>query len=168
MINFNGRNRFPKCMDKIATSGHWLMYVDDVIYCSSEQEVQGIIDSYTLEMAKTDISENIAKHAKELRDKVVSNISAAEMASWPLKVQEAETFVKTNDPNNCPLLFMEASVRGITLAALVAKVQENSSRLSSLEAFISGVDGRHRDTVSALQTFEEIADYDYTVGWPGV
>ena len=102
--------------------------------------------------------------AKQKRDSVVAGISPAEMASWPIKRQEAEQF--TGADASAPLLSAEAQSRGIATAAMVQRVLANGAALSALEAVIAGNSGRHRDAVNALTDYDAIANYDYSAGWP--
>jgi hypothetical protein len=90
------------------------------------------------------------------------------MASWPIKAAEAAKFHAGAAETECPMLAKEAAERGVTLAQLVAKVDGNASRFSALESMIGGTDGKHRDAISALQTFVDVADYDFSTGWPDV
>jgi hypothetical protein len=133
---------------------------------SDDTKVQAIIDGYTLAQAKADKCVLVLAYAKALRDKIVATISKGEMASWSIKRAEAETFDAAGDASQCPMLSAEASARGITLAALVAKVNTNSARFGGAEAAIGGNDGRHRDAIMALTSFDEVAAYDYSAGWP--
>ena len=102
--------------------------------------------------------------ARQKRDAVVASISVAEMTSWPIKRDEAKAYDGTDA--SAPMLAIEAQARLITTAALVAKVSAKAAALSQLEAQIAGVSGRHCDAIKALQTFDAVADYDYSGGWP--
>jgi hypothetical protein len=151
----------------IALAGETLVQVDGVWQASDTAAVQAIIDSYTLGQAKAEKMSSVLAHSKELRDKVVASISAGEMASWPIKRSEAEAF-SADQTAPCPMLTAEAQARGIPLADLVAKVHANSARFSAAEAAIGGTDGKHRDAIAALTTFEEVAAYDFSTGWPEI
>lgn len=144
----------------VETSGRWL--ADDPV------AVQAIMDAYTLAHAIAYRQAESLAIAKALRDKAVSGISAGEMAGWPIKRAEALAFLA--DPANAvtPMLTAEAAARGITVAALVGKVGGNSARFGALEAAISGADGAHRDALGALTTFEDVAAYDLSAGWPAI
>jgi hypothetical protein len=168
MINFKGLERCAPCMKRIADAGHVIRYVDNVLECSDPAAVQAIIDGFTLEDAKAARIAEVLAHAKKLRDKVVAQVSPGEMSCWSIKRAEAERFRTTGDGAFCPVLTVEAQYRQITLAALVTKVEANAARLSAVEAIIGGVDGRHRDAIAALTTFEAVEAYDFTTGWPEV
>lgn len=88
------------------------------------------------------------------------------MASWPIKRAEAARFAETADPADAPILTAEAAARGIPLADIVTRVQANAVQLAMLEAAISGIAGRHKDAVRALDTFEAVLAYDWQAGWP--
>lgn len=158
----------PGLSNKIALSGHWVEMRDGAFVTSDDTAVQAIMDSYSLDEAKTYRCNEVSQKAKALRDKVIKTISAGEMASWPIKLAEAAKFAATGLPADAPMLSAEAEARGITLADLVAKVGGNASVFAVLEATIGGVDGKHRDAIKALTTFEEVAAYDFSAGWPEV
>lgn len=109
----------------------------------------------------------IDAHAKALRDYVVSNISPAEMASWPIKRAEAAAYLASGNATDAPMLGMEAYVRGVDLGTLAQKVLAKATLLSQLEAAIAGAAGRHTDAVSAITRQDDLMAYDWTVGWPG-
>jgi hypothetical protein len=150
----------------ISAAGHWLEQRDGVWISSNDAIVQAIIDAYTLDAAKTELSKSVLAHAKLLRDRVVANISMGELASWPVKLSEAAKFAQTGAAGDCPMLSGEAAARGITLAALVAKVGGNATGFSAIEGAIGGADGKHRDAIKALSTFQEVATYNIHSGWP--
>lgn len=125
-------------------------------------------ETMTLERGKALKCAEIAARAKSLRDKAISNVSAGEMASWPLKLAEAKAYAASANPADAPLLSVEAAVRGLTLSELIAKVDGNAQAFSALETQIAGTDGRHRDAVNVLTTLEDVAAYDYEGGWPEV
>lgn len=106
--------------------------------------------------------------AKAKRDSVVAAISAAEMASWSIKRGEAMAYQAAGaaaTDADAPNLVIEATARGITTAALVAKVLVKTAVLSTLEAQIAGTCGKHQDAIAAL-SIDLVATYDITTGWP--
>lgn len=103
--------------------------------------------------------------AKTKRDNIVANISAAEMASWPIKRAEALLFSSSGLAADAPVLSIEAQARGITLASLVAKVLTKAAFFADLEAKIAGACGKHQDVIAALP-LADVAAYDITAGWP--
>jgi hypothetical protein len=133
-----------------------------------ESAVQAIIDSYTLAQAKAVKKAQSLAIAKSLRDKVVAAISPGEMASWPIKRDEALRYSQTGNAADAPLLSMEAQARGITLAAMMTRVASNAASFAAAEAAIGGADGRHRDAIDKLLRFEDVADYNLNTGWPEV
>lgn len=152
----------------ITRAGYVLKQENGAWGSSDDAAVQIIIDSYTLDDAKAYRAEEVSAHAKTLRDKVIRAISAGEMASWPIKLAEARAFEQGASAEQCPMLAGEAAARGITLAELVGKVAGNATTFAGLEAAIAGADGKHRDAIKALSTFDEVAAYDYLSGWPEV
>jgi hypothetical protein len=152
----------------ITSAGHWLMQVDGVWLSSDDAAVQAIIDTYTLDLAKAEKCSLVLARAAELRDKVTATVSVGEMAAWPIKRAEADLFAASADPLQCPMLTKESQRRGITLAELVTKVLANAARFEYAETAIGGTDGMHRDAINRLTTFEAVAAYDFSVGWPEV
>lgn len=152
----------------IARAGHSLECLDGTWIASDDVAVQAIIDAYTLDQAKAEKSLRVALHAKMLRDRVIADYSPAEMSSWPIKLSEAAKYAESHNAADAPLLSAEAAVRGITLDAMMGKVGGNAQTFSALEAQIAGIDGKHRDAIGALMTFEAVAAYDYGAGWPVV
>lgn len=152
----------------IAAAGHWLRQVDRVWQSSDDASVQAIIDAYTLDQAKAERMRESLMIAKRMRDAVVADISSGEMASWHIKRAEAQAYATSGNAADAPLLLAEAQARGITLDAMLAKVSANAQRFQAAEAAIGGADGRHRDAISALSTFAEVAAYDLTAGWPAL
>ena len=151
----------------IRKAGHSLYQENGEWIASDAVAVQAIIDGYTLAQAQALKQSEISAHAKALRDKAVSNISAGEMASWPIKLAEARAFA-ANPASPTQILSAEAAILGITVADIVGKVGGNASTFSALEAQIGGVDGMHRDAVRALTTFEAVNGYDFSGGWPAL
>lgn len=143
--------------------GQWL---------ASSPAAQVIIDAYTeadaLAWAKAARKGESLAIAKALRDRVVAAISAGEMAAWPIKRAEALAYAQSGDAAQAPLLSAEAEARGITLPAMLAKVQANAQAFAALEAAIGGADGRHRDALDALGSVQDVLAYDLTAGWPAV
>lgn len=104
--------------------------------------------------------------AKAKRDRVVETISAAEMASWPIKRGEALIFQATSSAIDAPNLAEEAQIRGIELADLVGKVLDKAARLSSLEAAIAGRCGAIQDAARAARSSADLNAIDLDSGWP--
>ncbi|MCE3262623.1 MAG: hypothetical protein K0R43_1702 [Pseudoduganella sp.] len=154
--------------EAITKAGHWLREADGQWISSNDAAVQAIIDGYTLADAKAARIQQVLAHAKALRDKVVAAVSPGEMSCWAIKRAEAVQFRATGDAAQCPVLSLEAQHRQVTLDTLVSKVEANATRLSSVEAVIGGVDGRHRDAIASLTTFEAVAAYNFNTGWPEV
>lgn len=167
MIKWPGGKEWSVGLAALESAGVVLAYEDNVPQFNV-QAAQSIVDALTLDQVKAELKANISAHAKALRDTAVSGISPGEMASWAIKVLEATKYAATGNAADAPMLSAEAQARGITLSELVGKVSGNSQRLSTLEAVIGGVDGKHRDAVAALTSFEAVAAYDFSTGWPEV
>ena len=154
--------------EAVRAAGHTLSQINGQWTADDAAAVQALIDGYTLAQAVAHRQAECLAIAKRLRDRAVAGISAGEMAGWPIKLAEARAYAA--DPANAqtPMLAAEAAARGVTVADLVGKVGCNSARFAALEAAIGGADGRHRDALSKLSSFEAVADYDLTAGWPEV
>lgn len=163
MINYIEKG--PGLHRAIAAAGYSLEQRDRVWQSSDDEAVQLIVDGYTLDQAKGERMRESLMIAKRMRDAVVADISSGEMASWHIKRAEAHAYATSGNAADAPLLLAEAQARGITLDAMLAKVSANAQRFQAAEAAIGGADGRHRDAIAALQTFEAVAAYDLTAGW---
>ncbi len=152
----------------IAAAGLSLVEEDGQWVTDDEDGVQAIIDGYTVAQAIAARQAECLAIAKGLRDKAISGISAGEMAGWPIKLAEARAFAADPAGAQTPMLAAEAAARGVSVAELVGKVGGNSARFAALEAAIGGADGRHRDALAKLTTFDDVAAYDLTAGWPKV
>lgn len=164
MINYTEKG--SDLHNRIRQAGHWLRQENGEWLSSDDTSVQLIIDTYSLTDLKNSKKNEVLAYAKKLRDRVIASISPGEMASWPIKLSEAMAFAAGS--TNTPMLSAEAAIRGITVAEMVGKVGGNATSFSTLEAQIGGTDGRHRDNIDKLTTFEEVIAYDYSTGWPVV
>lgn len=164
MINYTEKG--AGLHEAIAAAGHWLAHVDGEWRSSDDVAVQTIIDGYTLDKAKAQKSREVSLRAKALRDRATELIAAGEMASWPIKRAEADSYAASGNADSCPELAKEATRRGITLADLVSKVHANAARFLALETAIGGTDGMHRDAIWAAADFAAVSAYDYSAGWP--
>lgn len=152
----------------VRVAGHALVHRDGQWLADDPVAVQAIIDGYSLTQAIAHRQAECLAIAKGLRDKAISGVSAGEMAGWPIKLAEARAYAADPATAQTPMLAAESAARGVTVADLVAKVGGNSARFAALEAAIGGTDGRHRDALARLTSFEAVADYDLTAGWPVV
>lgn len=164
MLNWNGKEKFSTLDDRLSAAGVLLFDDCDGEHCSDPMTAQAIIDAFSIDDAKSEVIAEIDALAKSKRDAVVASISPAEMASWPIKRAEAAAFDGTDA--SAPFLAAEAAARGVATSTLVEKVLSKGAALSGLEAAISGVSGCHCDAVRALNSFDLIAEYDYSTGWP--
>jgi hypothetical protein len=149
----------------IAKAGHWLKEENSVWISSNDVAVQVIIDGYSLADAKAHKAAEISAFAKAQFDVAIAGISAGELAGWPILRAEAIAYGASGNDADCPSIVQEATDRGIEVDALVAKINTNAAYFNSLRAKIAGTSGKHRDAVSALTTFAEVAAYDYSTGW---
>lgn len=110
--------------------------------------------------------EEINMFAAGLRNSYIRGRSAGEMASWALKVNEARNYTASGNPEAAPMLAMTATIRGIALEALVAKVLEQADPFAMAEAAIDGVRGKHCDALQAMTDVRDVITYDWRAGWP--
>ena len=133
-----------------------------MIYYQDNQFVNGPdVEFATLAEAQANRIAVVDLAAASLRDQITAGTSAAEMSSWPIKLDEANA-------GGGPMLTLEAGYRGITEADLIVKVLDKAQQLSTLEAQIAGVSGMHRDAIDALTTIEDVVAYDMRADWPEV
>jgi hypothetical protein len=124
------------------------------------------VDTMTLDQAVEDKVAAIEEKAAEQRAKVTGRSSPQEMASWPVKLDQARAYQTTPLAAAAPMLAVEASARGVTLADIVNRVLANASAYSDAEARIAGVSGKHKDAVRALADVAAVRAYAYLAGWP--
>lgn len=148
----------------IGAAGHWLEQRDGIWISSDDTAVQAIIDGYTLAQAKTEKKREVSAKAREKYDLVTACISAAEMAGWPILLSEALTYRASGTVGAA--IQAEATIRGITVADLVTKIEGNAAAFQAARAAIAGTDGKKRDEIDSLQTFESVAAYNIDEGWP--
>ncbi|SEN74347.1 hypothetical protein [Nitrosomonas marina] len=152
----------------INMAGHSLKQINGEWVSDDDVAVQSIIDGYPLSLTIAEFKRKVDAHATMLRNKAVDGVSPGEMASWPIKKAEAESYSLTLDPADAPTLNIEATARGVSLQSIVDRVIENSAALTGLEAQIAGVSGMHKDAIEAMQDFSAIVSYNYKTGWPSV
>ena len=148
----------------VAAAGHWLEQRDGVWISSDDTAVQAIIDGYTLAQAKTEKRREVSAVARQKYNLVTAGISAAEMAGWPILLSEAVAYRASGIVGAS--IHSEATIRGIGVADLVTKIEGNAAAFQSARAAIAGTDGKKRDEIDALETFEAVAAYDINGGWP--
>jgi len=158
-LNYPGNFAWP---DLMARLGAWGGLGDP----EREAEAQAIINAYTVAEAKAWLKRQVADRARQQQDAFLlsENYSAGEASTWPIKRSEASQ----SNPNasNCPLLAAEAQASGRPLASVVARVKQNSDAFSAYAAKCAGNRGKHQDAIDQLTTFEQVAAYDYSAGWP--
>ena len=165
MIDLKGKGLFTGTLGAVPIAGHWARFEDGVWITSDDIAVQEIIDSFTLDQAKAEIKAKVTTLAKAIRDKIVSGTSPGEMASWPIKFAEASAY-SANPSAVTPMLTTEATQRGVTVESIAVRVTVNAVILGRIEANIAGTQGRHNDNLKALTTFDDVAAYDFSTGWP--
>ncbi len=169
-------NNWPGLMASINAAGYHVDQRDGVLIgirsadgatgADIDGAIMAIDAAYPLSAAADVVCRQIEALATAKRSMVIAGFSPGEMASWPIKRAEALAYQASGNAADAPNLSNEATARGITLAALVAKVLADAERFAGIEAAIAGTSGRHRDAVRTLTTHADIAAYDYSVGWP--
>ena len=164
MLNWQGKHALGGLRFLIANAGVLIRVVDGVEECSDEAVAQAIIDGYTLAQAKVEKKREVSAKAREKYDLVTAGISAAEMAGWPILLSEALTYRASGAVGAA--IQSEAFIRGVAVADLVAKIEGNAAAFQQARAAIAGTDGKKRDEIDALTTFEAVAAYSIDEGWP--
>lgn len=164
MLNWHGKQSLGGLRELIANAGVLIRIVDGIEECSDETAAQAIIDGYTLAQAKAEKAREVSAKAREKYDLVTAGISAAEMAGWPTLLSEALTYRASGTVGAA--IQAEATIRGITVVDLVAKIEGNAAAFQAARAAIAGTDGKKRDEIDALTTFEAVAAYNIDDGWP--
>lgn len=149
---------------EINAAGHWLEQRDGVWISSDDVAVQALIDSYTLTQAKVEKKREVSAKAREKYDLVTTGVSAAEMAGWPILLSESVAYRASGAVGAA--IQSEAAIRGISVAGLVTKIEASAAAFQGARAAIAGTDGRKRDEIDALTTFEAVAAYSIDEGWP--
>ena len=150
--------------EAVTEAGHWLEQRDGVWISSDDAAVQAIIDGYTLAQAKAEKKREVSVKAREKYDLVTAGVSAAEMAGWPILLSESVAY-RTSGAVGAAIQ-PEAAIRGISVADLVTKIEASAAAFQGARAAIAGTDGRKRDEIDALTTFEAVAAYSIDGGWP--
>lgn len=169
MLNYT--NKGQGLLDQLKVSDVGFELTNGEATAVRQEDAQRIIDCYTLEMCKQYRKDEVAKFADTLRSSLMSRMSLWEGISWPYKMQEAAAYLASEDESDAPYLVMEAQERGISLPELLAKAGRNSVEFRQMEARISGVEGKHRDAIDAIQTenedgFAEVLAYNFYADWP--
>jgi hypothetical protein len=163
---------WPGLAEAISSAGHVLENNNGHWYADDAPAAQAIIDAFTpqmaLDFAKAQATMEVNKIAKRLFDAAVANNSRGETAGWSTLRAEMLAYKASGNEADCPWIAMEAADRGISVAALAAKVEGNAARFEVLRAAIAGKSGRHRDNIAALTDVESVLTYDYTTDWPEV
>lgn len=138
-----------------------------------------------LPQAQAEREAQIETYATGLRNKVISGVSAGEMASWLLKLMDGLA-VRAGQPSPfAPILpaigaglglpatptsynHAIALVRGISEAEHIDKVLPLATQFLTAEAAIDGVRGKHVDAVRAITDMGALLAYDWMAGWPAL
>jgi hypothetical protein len=121
-----------------------------------------------LATSKAKRCEEINSYAAGLRNKVIAGRSSGEMASWAVKLGEARAYTVSGNPADAPTLATICSVRGITMDALIAKINAQATPFLTAEATIDGIRGKHCDAVEAMTDVRDIVTYDWSTLWPTI
>lgn len=160
-IKYPGNHPWPEIQQKLDSSG---LLGDE----KQTAALQVIVDTYTLDDAKRWLMREIANAARSAQNRFVvdAQYSVFEAVSWPIKGAEAAAYLASKDPASAPMLAAEAAYAGLTLDELAVSVQKNAQVFADVAARCAGNRRRHQDAVARLKTFEEVAGYDFSGGWP--
>lgn len=152
-------------LQPVEVNGQWQQAFEvQELYTTQDERDQAIADE--TEIIRTDKLFQVDLIAKAKRDAIVAGISAAEMASWPIKRAEALAYTSSGLDSDAPSLGKEAAKRDITLADLVQKVLSKAETLSNLEAEIAGNCGLLQDAIQAASDLNAIDAINLDGGWP--
>ena len=136
-----------------------LIFQDGGFYNGPEPE------DTSIDALQADRLAHVDRVASAMRNKIVGSTHPAEMASWPIKLAQAQLCVSSQELNT-PLLDAEAAARGVAREALAARILTNAQLFAGAEALIAGAAGAHRDAIKALDTADAVTAYDFRGGWP--
>lgn len=148
------------------SSPAWQAYQEWLTAGNAPLPPDATIGQDDLATSKTKRKSEIDAYAAGLRNKVVRGRSAGEMASWSIKVAEARAYQASSNPAQAPTLATIATIRGITVAALVQKVLDQAAPFLQAEAYIDGIRGKHCDRIDAMVDVASIITYDWMTEWP--
>lgn len=159
--------------DRINAAGHWLEQNCDAKGAltwrsSDDKAVQAIIDAYTVADAVAHKVREVAHLAKDVQDRFIARLgySVGEMSTWPIKSAELVAYAKTGLEADAPRLVAEAKLSGRPLENVVQRVQANAAAYAAFADAAAATRGKHTDALRSLPTFEAVAAYDITTGWP--
>lgn len=125
-------------------------------------------DAATVAEIRALVQDAVEAAAAAMRRRFFGPTSAFEAAMWAIKITEAKAFQASGLSADAPLLAQEATERGVTLNNLCNKVLNKAATVAAREAKISGVCGKHKDAIAALNTRAELLAYNWQDGFPGV
>lgn len=120
----------------------------------------------SLDDKKAEVKRQADEIARQKRDMIVAGISPAEMSAWPIKRAEALAYQASGTEADAANLVLEATERGVPLAALAEKVLLKANQLAALEAAIAGRCGAIQDAAAAAQSEADLLAIDLDAGWP--
>lgn len=161
-LNYPANVQWPDILQRL---GAWGGLGDP----AREADAQAIIDAYTVAEAKAWLKTQVADRARDVQDAFIAArcYSVGEAASWPVKLSQARAYQASGKPTDAPMLQAESAASGRTLADVASRVLNNGDAFSAFTAQCAGNRQKHQDAIDALTTFEQVATYDYSTGWPG-
>lgn len=151
-------------MRRLYDAGVSVVVTPEGVLVSDEGAYQSVLTQYSLDDARADRRREVSAKAREKYDAVTAGISGAEMAGWPILLSESLAYRASGAVGGA--IQAEATIRGITVAELVTKIEHNAAAFQTARAAIAGTDGRKRDEIDTLSSFEAVAAYDVDGGWP--
>lgn len=144
-------------------------YGDRSIYIAKIAEYRASLAAQvvppTIAQLKQSLIDQVKIYAESLLKNLVEVYPASEPLTWSYKLQEAEAYLATDNPDVAPNLEVEALTRGISLQLLAQTIVAKSQQYRGRVAQISGVRGRHTDTIAHLQSISELENYNWRSGW---
>lgn len=151
----------------IRKAGYQLHQENGVWVASDDIAVQAVIDAFSPLTAEIEAKKSaIDELAAAKRDRIVGDVSPAEMAKWQEKYRQSKAYKLTPDNASAPDIATEAAARGVGTDQLATRIITKGDQLSYIEAMIAGASGKHADTVSAMTDWRAVQAYDFSQGWP--
>ena len=110
----------------------------------------------------------ITNYSMQAYDAIAQSVDFRDLAAFQLRYDEIRLYASTKQASDAPFLSTEASVRGISLDALIPIVEARFKTYMDQCATVFGLAGKYSDLTDAAKTDADIAAIDPTVGWPGL
>lgn len=138
------------------------------------------VEEKTFAEQQSSLLKRVDERAKLIRNSIMSDYSAFEAASWPIKLDEAKRVSQMTEGLSAeeievidfaeiaPMLLEESAHREISISELTQKVLQKSAQFSMVEALISGYAGKLIDQIKSVPEGDVSAllSIDIQSEWP--